>query len=309
VSGTRADRRPAGARPKRRAIRAALLVTLLAPPSLARTPSGREELLARLRDSLELGDLQQAVELGERAVSEYPGSSVAHDLLGRAYGLKAQQSQLVEQVRLARRARAFFAKAVELDPGNVSARADLATYDMRAPGFLGGGKEKARRQAEEVLKLDPARGHELLGDLAEREKDFAEAENEYRRAVEASPRSPGPRESLSSFLVGRKRYEDARRLWRDALAADPRSAAARYELAGIALASKEGLESAAADLENALQDSPDGDGPSRAEMHARLAFVWEALGRRPGARSELEEALRLSPFRTEWRKTLARWRK
>src|SRR5262249_2072342 len=161
LSGSRETSRPRAGRRRgrppriRRGIPTVLLVALLAPPALGRTPSGREELLTRLRESLELGDLQQAVDLGERAVSEYPGSPIAHDLLGRAYGLKAQQAQLVEQVRLARRTRAFFAKAVELDPNNVAARADLATYDMRAPGFLGGGKEKARRQIEEVSKLDP----------------------------------------------------------------------------------------------------------------------------------------------------------
>lgn len=181
--------------------------------------SAAADLVAQLEESLDRGDLDRAIQAGEKAVEVDPRNSVAHDLLGRAYGLKAKESQLLEQVHLARRARAFFERAVDLDPANVSARADLATYDMRAPALLGGGREKARRQAEEVVRRDAARGHELLGDLAEREKNPAAAEAEYRRAVEASPpRRLRARRAFSAFLVRKGRFDRGAA----ALARDPR---------------------------------------------------------------------------------------
>jgi tetratricopeptide (TPR) repeat protein len=210
-------------------------------------------------------------------------------------------------MRLARKARAFFEKAVELDPGNVPARADLATYDMRAPAFLGGGKPKARRQAEEVLRLDPSRGHELLGQLAESDKNFSAAEVEFRRAMGASaPEQFRARRALSAFLQRRRRFAEARRLWLETLESDLSGPLARFELAGIALASGEGLDQAARDLEAAIDRPVPSGTPRPAEAHARLAELQERLGRRERARAELEEAVRLEPHRAEWRKSLQR---
>jgi tetratricopeptide (TPR) repeat protein len=177
---------------------------------------------------------------------------------------------------------------------------------MRAPALLGGGKQKARRQAEEVLKLDASRGHELLGDLAEREKNPAEAEAQFRLAVETSALGRlRARRALSGFLVRAGRFPSARQLWREVLEADRTDLAARYELAGIAIASNEGLERAAEQLTEALAWPPASPDPSRAQVYERLAQVEQQLGRPERARAELEEALRLEPYRTDWRRSLA----
>jgi tetratricopeptide (TPR) repeat protein len=290
----------------------ALLALLLGLPPRARAAADPVPAPADSRSELETalaqGYFDRAIRAGEQAVKSDPGSSVAHDLLGRAYGLKAQESQLFAQPYLARKARACFEKAVELDPRNVSARSDLATYDMRAPVFLGGGMKKARSQAEEVLRLDAARGHELLGELAERDKDPVEAEAQFRKAVEASP--PGElrgRRALSAFLVRGGRFPAARQLWLDLLE-DPPDGAARFELAGIALASGEGIVEAAESLEAALASAEVWTDPSRAEAYERLAALEQRLGRTERARAHLQEALRLEPYRTEWRRSLARLR-
>ena len=229
----------------------------------------RGSALAELEDDLDKGLYDRAIRAGEAALAADPSNSVASDLLGRAYGLKAKDSQVFVQAHLARKARAAFEKAVALDPANISARADLATYDMRAPVLLGGGKEKARRQIEEIRKLDAARAHELSGDLAVIEKDSVRAEEEYRLAVEASP--PGQdraRRALSDFLVVQARYGPARQIWQEALEEDPSDVVARYELAGIAIASRAGLAPAAADLEAALASGRITSDPSRAEVYA-----------------------------------------
>ncbi len=277
---------------------------------LAAAQSGSTQaLIAQMRSSIDGGKLDAAIQAGEKAIAADPKSSEAHDLLGRAYGLKAQESQLLEQVRLAKKARNFFARAVELDPTNVPALADLATYDMRAPGILGGGNTKARREAEAVVVLDPARGHVLLGELAEREKNPAAAEAEYRKATEASPRDLRGRRAFSRFLVDRKRYGDARTIWFEARVLEPSDPTPDFELAGIALASGEGLAPAVGELESALIRTERPDGPSRAEIHARLAAVYERLGQREEAGAQYRAALELEPGRSVWRKRLEKLQK
>ncbi len=239
-------------------------------------PTPASEDLERL---LEAGDLDAAIRAGESAVAREELSSTGWDLLGRAYGLKAKESFLFAQFRLARKARACFQKAVTLDPSNVSARADLATYDMRAPAFLGGGKEKARRQIEEVASLDAARGHELRGALAEVEKHFAAAETQYRLALQASMSAPlRARRALSGFYVRRRRFAPARQIWLDALAADSADGCARYELAGVALESGEGVDEAQRELQSLLQAPETAGGVAPEKIEERLAELKALRG-------------------------------
>lgn len=238
-----------------------------------------------------------------------PKSSEAQDLLGRAYGLTAKDSQLLEQIHLARKARACFVKAVELDPANVAALSDLARYDMRAPAVLGGGKKKARELIDRVLALDASRGHVLLGELAEREKNWTEAEADYRRAIVAAPGSARGRLALSGLLVARKKYAQARGVWIEAREADPGSSLAAYELAGIAVAAGDELLAAVRDLEEALARPAGPDGPTPAAIHERFALVYEKLGRPREAAAELQTALALEPGQADWLKRLSRLEK
>jgi tetratricopeptide (TPR) repeat protein len=267
------------------------------------------EPLSELRGALDAGDLPRAVRVGEAAVAADPSSSEAQDLLGRAYGLTAKDSQLLEQMRLARKARACFAKAVALDPGNVAALSDLARYDMRAPALLGGGKKKARDLIDRVVALDPSRGHVLLGELAEQEKNWTEAEAEYRRSIAANPASDRGRVALSDLLVARKKYGPARAVWIEAREAEPESPMPPYELAGIAVASGDELVAALRDLEEALGRPAAPDGPTPAAIHERLAVVYEKLGRKREAAAELQTALALEPGRADWLKRLGRLEK
>ena len=262
--------------------------------------------LTALRAALEAGDLPRAVREGEAAVAADPTSAEAHDLLGRAYGLTARNAPVLEQMHLARKARAGFARAVELDPENVAALSDLARYDMRAPALLGGGKKKARALVERVLVLDPERGHVLRGELAEQEHNLPEAEAEFRKAAAAAPEGERGRSALSDFLVSQKRYGEARGIWIGPGERAGPGALAEFELAGIALASGEEMEAAVRGLEEALARPAAAEGPPPAMIHERLSVLDERLGRSRQAASELQAALVLEPGRADWRQRLSR---
>jgi tetratricopeptide (TPR) repeat protein len=92
----------------------------------------------------------RAIEWFQQAVQREPGNSDYHLWLGRAYGHHAIRSNVLLQPFLARKVKSHFEQAVELNPDNLAARADLQEYYEKAPGFLGGGVEKARQQAEEI---------------------------------------------------------------------------------------------------------------------------------------------------------------
>ena len=75
---------------------------------------------------------------------------------------------------------------VELDASNVYARSDLAEFYLEAPAFMGGGKSKARREAEAIAQQDAATGHWLQARIAEKDQRLDQAEQEYKNAILAS---------------------------------------------------------------------------------------------------------------------------
>ena len=156
-----------------------------------------------------LGEANKAVEYLNRAVALDPKQSNYYVWLGRAYGRKAEIAFPLAAPREASRARASFEKAVELDPNNVDATDDLFEFYLRAPGFLGGGFDKATQMAEKIAQRDPAEGVFAKAQLAEERKDYSSAEALLRRAVQLAPKPPRRLLDLAVFLAKRGRYEES----------------------------------------------------------------------------------------------------
>ncbi len=76
--------------------------------------------------------------------------------LGRAYGMKAEQTTLTA-FSWAKRARTMFAHAVELDGNNADAINDLAQFYVDAPGIVGGSLDKADALVPKMQPLSRAR--------------------------------------------------------------------------------------------------------------------------------------------------------
>src|SRR5579872_6871540 len=118
-----------------------------------------------------LEDWDHAIDACERAKTLDPHVSLYELWLGRVYGEKADRAGFFSAAGLAKKVRSSFERAVELDPRNWEARTDLAEFYLEAPGIVGGGKDKARAQAEAIQPLNPAMGHWILGRIAEKENN------------------------------------------------------------------------------------------------------------------------------------------
>ena len=82
--------------------------------------------------------------------------------LGRTWGRRAETASPFVAPFNAAKARDYFEKAVALDPTNRDALGDLFDYYLDAPGFLGGGADKAEALANRIAAIDPPEGHFLL---------------------------------------------------------------------------------------------------------------------------------------------------
>lgn len=133
-----------------------------------------------------LEDWDRAVPACERASTLDPRNSRYQLWLGRVYGHKAERSGWLSAIGLAKKLRASFERAVQLDPKGWEARTDLAEFYLEAPGIVGGGKDKALAQADAIMPLHPAMSHWIAARIAEKNKDTVNAEREYRAEIASS---------------------------------------------------------------------------------------------------------------------------
>ena len=163
-------------------------------------------LLCRAYFMMEEWDL--GISACERAKNLDPENSLYYLWLGRIYGEKAGHSGFFSAAGLAKKVRTSFERAVALDPANWEARTDLAEFYLEAPAIIGGGKDKAREQADALVPLNPAMSHWIMGRIAEKNKDPVAAEREYRAAIAASHSAVRAWVDLAIFLRRSRRFDE-----------------------------------------------------------------------------------------------------
>jgi tetratricopeptide (TPR) repeat protein len=138
------------------------------------------------RAHFELGAWDAGIPACERAIALAPNNGLYHLWLGRIYGEKADRAGFLSAAGLAKKVRNEFERAVELEPNSWEARTDLAEFYLEAPGLVGGGKDKARAEANLIDPLNPGMAHWVRGRIAEKNKKPDDAEQQYRIAIEAT---------------------------------------------------------------------------------------------------------------------------
>ena len=147
-----------------------LPLTVLAPVS---SGSRRSDAGVARQELLHAGRLsRRPLEAFERATAVIPNSSTYFHWLGKAQGRRAETSSPFTAPAYASKARQAFEKAVELDGKNLEAINDLFSYYLEAPGFLGGGLDKAANLAKRIQALDPVEYHYALAQIADKRKDY-----------------------------------------------------------------------------------------------------------------------------------------
>src|ERR1035438_8836399 len=92
-------------------------------------------------------------------------------------------------------------KAAQLNPANLDAQSDLFEYYLEAPGFLGGGFDRAAATAAQIARISPSEGYWAQARLAEKRKEFGSAEAQLRRALEIAPQQVGRLIDLARLLT------------------------------------------------------------------------------------------------------------
>ncbi len=181
-----------------------------------------------------LCDYDQAITHLERAVDLGKNESDYYFWLGRAYGEKAQRSGVLKQAGLAKKIRAAFEQAVALDASHVEARIGLGNFYAQAPGFMGGGLDKATQQAEALVALDPLKGELLGARILEEQSKSDQAETMYEKLEKRygnSARAFDLYGEYGKFLLRQARIDEAIGKLEKQVALEPGSISAHFNLA------------------------------------------------------------------------------
>jgi tetratricopeptide (TPR) repeat protein len=213
---------------------------------------------------MQMNDLKKASETLEKAVEADPKSSQGYLFLGRAYGLRAQSAG-ISAASLAIKTRENFEKAYSLDPHNWDAAGDLFEFYLQAPGFMGGGLDKAAKLAEAIAAHDPSEGAVDRGLIAEHHKDYPAAEQQFRSAIQlASPASQATRHvDLAQFFARRDRYAESDAEFAQAMQASPNTPKIIYARAATLVRTNRNLPEARDLLTKYLALKLTPDDPSR----------------------------------------------
>lgn len=222
------------------------------------------------KDQFMLGEYKKAAAAFERAFAIEPANSEYALWLGRSFGRRAETALPFMAPKYADKARAYFEQAVALNPQNEEALNDLFDYYLEAPGFLGGGYNKAEQIAKRIGEFNPAQGHLAEAELADRRQQFDTVEDQLGRAVRLAPREVDRLLELARSLARQGRITESEAAFDQAERLAPNSPKVRFARAQIYVEQKRNLDQARDLLNQYLQSTLTPDDPSRAQAEKLL---------------------------------------
>jgi TolB-like protein/Tfp pilus assembly protein PilF/tRNA A-37 threonylcarbamoyl transferase component Bud32 len=197
----------------------------------------------------------------------------------------------------------YFEQAIAKDPNYALAYSGLADSYFalaRNTGVLSPKEAgaKARQAAEKAVALDPSlsEAHASMGlVLMIFEWDFADAEREFRRAIDLNPGSPYAYVWYGELLYGAGRYDESIRENRKAVALEPFTPSIRVNL-GLALMFANHLEESEQVLRQTLDIDP--NYPIGHYIYAELLILQNKFDE---AVSEMEKTVQFIPESSYYR--------
>ena len=244
---------------------------------------------------LKLHRRDDAVLAFKKAVAIDSQNGVHHLWLARAYGEKAEHAFFLSAYSLATQVRKEFETAARLAPDNLDIRFDLLEFYAQAPGFLGGGKEKAMAQAEEITRLAPRAGYTARAGLFARDEKWDRALQELLRATEKFPDDPSAFLDLADFQMQRRDFQGAESGALRAQALDSSDRRARLLLAAARIELGRDLDESLKALQELAAGALTERDPAFEHVYYWIGRAYLARGQKPEARQAFQAALGFDP--------------
>ncbi|SJZ75864.1 tetratricopeptide repeat protein [Novilysobacter spongiicola] len=271
--------------------------------ALAGTAWAGEPAIDAVKKALRTPDTEAAVAAGERAIAALPKSAEAWHRAGQAYGRMAIEVNMLRKASWATKARDAWQRAANLDPDHLGAREGLVQFYSMAPGFMGGGKDKAAAEIASYAGRNPAGGHYLRAFTLE----GSAAIRELRSAVRLDPRQPLYSRGLAVMLDRNERPDEALAALEAGLKHSPKDARLLYLLGRHAAMHDVRTGEGEAALDRIITGSAEAtEEVSLGGAHWRRGQLREKRGEHAAATADFRRAVALAPDLDDARRDLDR---
>jgi len=154
---------------------------------------------SRLKQSS--GQHNEALRLAEAAIKANPRKAAYRLQLASVLSDELTNARFFKKMSLARRVRMQLETARKLEPNNPDCLFGMMLYYERAPGMLGGSKDKAHQLMEQIARMDASKGYLAQAQLARMEGKTGELEGLYLSAVKVDPKNYDALAALVSFYA------------------------------------------------------------------------------------------------------------
>ncbi len=211
--------------------------------------------------------VDQTIKKYKNLVKTDPDNSDYQLKLGEAYFTKLKTASFFEQGILSGRALDHLNKAIKLNPANIQAHMNLASYYQNAPAIAGGSDKKAQFHIEEALKYNPGDSN-LLYQLGTMYQHMGEHTGDYEKAFEA---------------------------FENSLNVDPKAYLSLYQIGKTSVLSKTRLDLGLASFNEYLQHEQTSPNPGHDAAYWRMGMIHEIKQDFAEAKTCYEKALILVP--------------
>ena len=259
-----------------------------------------EQQHAAVINALKSNDWDDALDLAEDLVDEFPKSSKAHYLLASAIRVKMQDVSQVRAMFSLGDYKDALATAIELDPNNIDARTEEVGFYMMAPRVAGGDKELAAEKIIALKAVNPLKGLEMEAQLAAVNKDAIKAEKILQEILTLNPTASGVLMQLAVSAMQKNDYLKADEYLLRITAEDDAGwpLMAKYQRAKARVLAKQDADAAIKLLQEYREILPqvhsDLNLPDDSAVFWRMALAYENKGDVPQAIELLQKSVSLN---------------
>ena len=179
-------------------------------------PARAREAFNEGRAMMDARRFNDAAAAFEHAVQLDSTRSEFHLWLGYSYTHQLAAANVFRKPLIGRRIGPQYDKAVALDSSSVAAAEARVDFYLDAPRIVGGGADRAQREAARLARFNAYRGGLALAKVAEKTSAWEQAETTYRQLMQAYPDSAPPhyrigmlREKQGDLASARTQYDSA----------------------------------------------------------------------------------------------------
>lgn len=240
-----------------------------------------------------------AVKLMRRAVELKPDVVAYRIGACEALGAYIDDVPFYRQIGLAREVFENLKAGLALDPRSIEVHDGLMKFYLGAPALMGGGHDKAVTEAAKIAVLNPSRGYVATGLIAVHDRRYADAERDFRAAIQIAPNDTLPRYELGKVQQAQKHFDAAFATFEEVMQLLPAEPAAYYHYANTAVLAKRHIESGVEKIRAYIARGPGSDNdPSLVEAYQVQGHLAELESKLDLARSAYQTALRMDPDST-----------